>query len=178
MHDQPMLSQRVTPPVPHPLPEGISTRALLRAYATDILATYPERAFEEDVIIRPFYGRLSLLINAPEDIRRVLIDNDAGYGRTRATMRIIRPMLGDGLFLDRCILYSRFRLRDILGGHCRRRRGLLGLRGWFNYWRRRCIDHYCGRWYKRSVIIINCFNFQADLFPQEERFTSVKDVRS
>jgi cytochrome P450 len=41
-----------------------------------------------------------LLINAPEDIRRVLVDNDAAYGRTRATARILRPLLGEGLFLS------------------------------------------------------------------------------
>jgi cytochrome P450 len=73
---------------------------LLRAYATNILATYPERAFQDDAVARPFYGRLSLLINAPQDIRRVLVENDAGYRRTRATIRIIRPMLGDGLFVS------------------------------------------------------------------------------
>jgi hypothetical protein len=99
MKDTSTAAGWVIPPVPGPLPEGLPTRALLRAYATNILGTYPERAYEEDTLIRPFYGRLSLLINAPEDIRRVLVDNDAGCGRTRATTRIIRPMLGDGLFL-------------------------------------------------------------------------------
>jgi hypothetical protein len=29
---------------------------LIRAYATNVLATYPERAFEEDVVVRPLYG--------------------------------------------------------------------------------------------------------------------------
>jgi unspecific monooxygenase len=94
MQDAPTAPERVIPSVPEPLPEALPTRALLRAYAENILATYPERAFEDDVVVRPFYGRLSLLINAPEDIRRVLVDNDACYGRTR----IIRPLLGDGLF--------------------------------------------------------------------------------
>lgn len=100
MQSVPTASERVIPPVPEPLPEGLSTRALIRAYATNVLATYPERAFEDDVVVRPFYGRLSLLINASDDIRRVLVDNDAGYGRTRATTRIIRPLLGEGLFLS------------------------------------------------------------------------------
>jgi hypothetical protein len=38
-----------------------------------------------------------LLINAPEDIRRVLVDDDAGYGRTRATTGMLCPLLGEGL---------------------------------------------------------------------------------
>jgi unspecific monooxygenase len=100
MRDAPTAPERVIPPVPEPLPEGLSTRALIRAYATNVLATYPQRAFEDDVAVRPFYGRLSFLINAPEDIRRVLVDNDAAYGRTRATTRIIHPLLGEGLFLS------------------------------------------------------------------------------
>lgn len=45
------------------------------------------------------FGRTTLLINRPDDIRRVLVDNDANYGRTRPTIRIIRPILGRGLFL-------------------------------------------------------------------------------
>jgi hypothetical protein len=57
----------------------LSTRALICAYATDVLATYPERAFGDVAVVRPFCGRLSVLIDAPEDIRRVLVDNDARY---------------------------------------------------------------------------------------------------
>jgi cytochrome P450 len=45
------------------------------------------------------FGRPTLLLNRPADVRRVLIENDANYGRTRPTVRIIRPILGQGLFL-------------------------------------------------------------------------------
>lgn len=66
MEEAPTAAERVIPPVPTPLSEGLPTRALIRAYATNVLVTYPERAFEDDVVVRPFYGRLSFLINAPE----------------------------------------------------------------------------------------------------------------
>jgi hypothetical protein len=47
MRDARSAPGRVIPPLPTPLPEGLSTRALICAYATDVLATYPERAFED-----------------------------------------------------------------------------------------------------------------------------------
>jgi hypothetical protein len=39
MRDARTAPGRVIPPVPTPLPEGLSTRALICAYATDVLAT-------------------------------------------------------------------------------------------------------------------------------------------
>ena len=44
-------------------------------------------------------GPDSFLVNHPEGISRVLVDNHANYGRTPASIRILRPILGDGLFL-------------------------------------------------------------------------------
>ena len=45
------------------------------------------------------WAATSFLVNHPDGIRRVLVDNHANYGRTPATIRILRPILGDGLFL-------------------------------------------------------------------------------
>jgi unspecific monooxygenase len=41
-----------------------------------------------------------MLINAPDAIHRVLVENTANYCRTPATIRILRPIVGDGLFLS------------------------------------------------------------------------------
>src|ERR1700752_2436753 len=49
---------------------------------------------------RRFLGRTSLLLNDPAAIRQVLVDGNAQFQRTRATMRILRPILGDGLFIS------------------------------------------------------------------------------
>ena len=43
---------------------------------------------------RRFLGRTSLLLNVPDAIRQVLIDDHARFQRTRATVRILRPLLG------------------------------------------------------------------------------------
>ena len=39
------------------------------------------------------------MLNAPEAIRHVLVTNAENYGRNPATGRVLRPIIGDGLFL-------------------------------------------------------------------------------
>ena len=90
---------RLVPPVPQPDPTTPSSRRLLWHYRNNVLCAWPVAAYEEDVYVRSMFGRTTLLLNRPADIRRVLVDNDANYGRTRPTIRIIRPILGRGLFL-------------------------------------------------------------------------------
>lgn len=82
-----------------PLAETATTRAVMRAYRDNPLSSFPARAYEDDRIVRPFFGRPSILTNRAEDIRHVLIDNADNYGRTRAGIRILRSLLGDGLVL-------------------------------------------------------------------------------
>ena len=87
------------PPVPEPAAPDPSSRQLLWYYRKNALRAWPQAAYEDEALLRPLFGRATLLINRPDDIRRVLVDNDANYERTRPTIRIIRPILGDGLFL-------------------------------------------------------------------------------
>lgn len=88
------------PPVPAP-PEGeLPFFALLRAFRTNVLATWPRSAYEEPAQLRHFLGRRSLLVNEPEAIRHVLVEGQERYGRTPATIRLLRPLIGDGLVLS------------------------------------------------------------------------------
>ena len=41
-----------------------------------------------------------MLVNAPEAIRRVLVDNPGNYRRSPASIRILRPITGNGLLLS------------------------------------------------------------------------------
>lgn len=82
-----------------PLAEPTTDRAVMRAYRVNPLRIFPARAYAEDRVVRPFFGRPSLLTNRAEDIRRVLLDGADNYQRSRAGVRILRPLLGDGLFL-------------------------------------------------------------------------------
>src|SRR5215210_4731192 len=90
--------QRPIPPHPAPAPEKLSPVQLLTFMRTNGLRVWSRRAYEEEVVIRRFFGRSSVLLNAPEAIRHVLVDHPENYARTRATLRILKPLLGEGLF--------------------------------------------------------------------------------
>jgi cytochrome P450 len=86
------------PPHPDPAPENLSPRQLASLMRTNNIRVWSQRAYEEKVVVRRFFGRSSVLFNAPEAIRHVLVDHPEAYGRTRATLRILKPLLGEGLF--------------------------------------------------------------------------------
>jgi unspecific monooxygenase len=64
------------------------------------LAAFPEEAFSTDVVIRRFFGREHILLQRPEAIRHVLIENAQNYRRSPTAERVLRPMFGRGLFLS------------------------------------------------------------------------------
>ncbi len=87
---------------PHP---PIPTRELpllqfLRAIRTNALTMWTEKAYQEDVLVRRFLGRSHVLLNAPDAIHHVLVENHANYRRSPASIRILRPIAGNGLLLS------------------------------------------------------------------------------
>ena len=90
----------LVPPVPEPAPDGTRGLALARRMRTNGISAWGRRAYEDEIVARPFFGRKSVLVNAPEGIRRVLVDNHEAYARTKASVRLLRPMLGEGLLLS------------------------------------------------------------------------------
>jgi unspecific monooxygenase len=94
-----VAADALVPPVPRPVAGPLPMLRLLRQLRINALPTWAGPAYELDIVQRPFLGRTSFLINAPDGIRRVLVDNAEAYGRTPATIRILAPMIGDGLFL-------------------------------------------------------------------------------
>src|SRR5215208_4946737 len=88
------------PPVPEPAPEGMGGLELFRRMRTNGITVWPRSAYEEEITRRRFLGRTSFVLNAPEAIRQVLVDNHENYSRTNATIRILQPLLGSGLFLS------------------------------------------------------------------------------
>src|ERR1700686_1431622 len=63
------------------------------------IGTWGQRAYEEDIIRGRFFGRSSFILNTPDTIRHVLVDNYENYTRTPASIRVLRPMLGEGLLI-------------------------------------------------------------------------------
>jgi cytochrome P450 len=91
---------RFTPPIPAAPEADLPWYGLVTAFRTNVLGAWPRLAYEVPVLERRFLGRTSLLLNAPDAIRRVLVDDHADFQRTRATIRILRPILGNGLFIS------------------------------------------------------------------------------
>jgi cytochrome P450 len=85
------------PPVPV---EDLSVGEFLRAARTNALTMWSQPAYEERVRTGRFFGRTSLLLNDPAAIHRVLVDNAGAYRRSPATIRVLRPLIGNGLFLS------------------------------------------------------------------------------
>src|SRR5215207_1630332 len=102
MADQASLttSKRLVPPAPEPAPDTMGPLELARRMRTNGITPYTRRAYEEEVTQRRYFGRTMHVLNAPEAIRRVLVDNHECYGRTRTSLRILRPLVGAGLLVS------------------------------------------------------------------------------
>jgi cytochrome P450 len=85
------------PPVPT---QELPFLGFLRAIRTNALTMWTEAAYQEDVLVRRVLGRSNMLLNAPDAIHRVLVDNPGNYRRSPASLRILRPITGMGLLLS------------------------------------------------------------------------------
>ncbi len=85
------------PPIPA---QELPFLEFLRAIRTNALTMWTEKAYQEDVLERRFLGRSHLLINASDAIHHVLVENPTNYRRSPASIRILRPITGNGLLLS------------------------------------------------------------------------------
>src|SRR4051794_34548565 len=90
----------LVPPKLEMAPPGLPWYRLLAAFRTNALSAWSPEAYERDFVAGSFLGRARLLINRPKGLRGLLVDTHPIYRRTRATIRIIRPLMGDGVFLS------------------------------------------------------------------------------
>ncbi|MEO8716029.1 MAG: cytochrome P450 [Acetobacteraceae bacterium] len=90
----------LVPPRPPVSARELPLRAFLRATRTNALTMWPQAAYEEPARVGKFFGRTSVLLNAPAAIHRVLVDNPENYRRSPASIRILRPLTGNGLLLS------------------------------------------------------------------------------
>jgi len=91
--------QPLVPPSPPRAPETMGTLGRLAAMRESAIGTWGQRAYEEDVIKGRFFWRSSFILNTPDAIRHVLVDNYENYTRTPAGIRVLRPVLGEGLLI-------------------------------------------------------------------------------
>jgi unspecific monooxygenase len=90
------------PPYPEPPAEDLSLFQFFTAMRTNALQIWPRGAYEQDALAgrSRLTGRTRVLVNTADAIHRVLVDNTANYARTPITIRILGPIVGDGLLLS------------------------------------------------------------------------------
>ncbi|HVY17576.1 MAG TPA: cytochrome P450 [Rhodopila sp.] len=95
-----MSDHVLRPPVPPPPPRPLALRAFLRAVRTNALTIWPQSAYRDLVTSARLFGRQNILMNDPDGIHHILVANAPNYRRSRASVRILRPITGSGLLLS------------------------------------------------------------------------------
>src|ERR1700690_2592114 len=95
----PATRQPLVPPSPPRASETMTALGRMAAMRESPISTWGQRAYEEDIIQGRFFRRNSFILNTPDAIRHVLVDNYENYTRTPAGIRVLRPMLGEGLLI-------------------------------------------------------------------------------
>jgi len=96
-YDTPVARQPLVPPTPPRAPDNMTAFGRIRAVSVNPIGAWGNRSYEEDIIQSRLVGRRNLILNAPDAIRHVLVDNYENYVRTPFSMRVLRPFLGKGV---------------------------------------------------------------------------------
>jgi cytochrome P450 len=91
--------QPLVPPSPPRASETMTVFGRMAAMRRSAMETWGQRAYEEDIVKGRFFGRSSFILNTPDAIRHVLVDNYENYTRTPVGIRVLRPLVGDGLLI-------------------------------------------------------------------------------
>lgn len=98
--DMPVTRQQpLVPPAPPRAPDTMTAFGRMMAMRESVIGTWGQRAYEEDILRGRFFRRSSFILNTPDAIRHVLVDNYENYVRTPASIRVLRPILGEGLLI-------------------------------------------------------------------------------
>jgi len=112
MLDTPSSIAPVIPPAPAVHPKDLPPVRLLLNSVRNSLSIWPDYAFDTTFVRNKQFGIESVLINDPAGVRHTLATNAANYVRPAMLPRLLRPLVGRGVFLAE-------------GGEWRRQRRLL-----------------------------------------------------
>jgi len=99
VYDRSVTHPPLVPPSPPRASSTMTALGRMAAMRKSVIGTWGQRAYEEDIIQGRFFGRSSFILNTPDAIRHVLVDNYENYTRTPAGIRVLRPVLGEGLLI-------------------------------------------------------------------------------
>src|SRR5215475_15022609 len=77
--DLPLTHAPLVPPRPPRAPENMSAIGRIRAVRANAIQAWGQRAYEEDIIQSRLAGRRNFVLNEPNAIRHVLVDNYENY---------------------------------------------------------------------------------------------------
>ena len=89
----------IVPPAPAVHPKDLPPIRLLLGSIRNSLSIWPDRAFEIAFNRNTLFGVESVLINNPSGVRYMMATNAANYARPAIMPRLVRPLIGRGLFL-------------------------------------------------------------------------------
>jgi cytochrome P450 len=91
-------------------PEGrMGFRQFMRAIRENALATHTPENFSADIVVNRILWRRTFIINEPNAIRHVLLDNAANYTKSEVSRRLLEPGLGRGLLTSEGETWRRHR---------------------------------------------------------------------
>jgi cytochrome P450 len=90
----------LVPPSPPRAAEDMTAFGRVAVMRKNAIGSWGQRAYQEDIIRGRFFGHSSFILNTPDAIRHVLVDNYESYRRTPAAIRVLRPVLGEGLLMS------------------------------------------------------------------------------
>lgn len=98
-YDVPVARRPLVPPSPPRAPESMGTFGRIMAMRDSVISTWGPRAYQEDLIQARFFLRSNFIVNRPDAIKHVLVDNYENYTRTAPGIRVLRPILGNGVLI-------------------------------------------------------------------------------
>jgi cytochrome P450 len=94
---------------PRPPQQRMSLREFLRTVRQSSIATFPAEAYENDITPRRLLWRQTFIVNEPQAVKYVLLDNAANYRKSEISRRLLEPGLGRGLLTSEGETWRRHR---------------------------------------------------------------------
>src|SRR5438105_6855095 len=80
--DIPVTRQPLVPPSPPRAPDNMTAFGRMALMRDSAIATWGQRAYEEDIVKGRFFGRSSFIVNTPDAIRNGMIASNENQRRT------------------------------------------------------------------------------------------------
>ena len=110
----------VVPAAPPRFRRPLPPLRALWAARQNMIGVWAEGAFAADILRQRFLFKLLFICNSPEAVRHVLVSNADNYQKSKAMLRALRPLVGDGMFISHGETWKRQRRIAIPAFHINR----------------------------------------------------------